>query len=218
MTTVAAFFDLDLTMIDCNSAVLWAMHERKTGFLTRAQWMRALTWNGLYWLSLIDMDRAYAEAVSIYRGIPRDEIDARTRAWFMQDVAPRTRPGALAALERHRDEGHRLVLLTSSTSFQANAAAEHWGFDDYLANTFQSDNDGRMLGTVTSPLCYKHGKVHYAEAYAKSHGIDLDQSWFYSDSYSDLPMLERVGNPRVVAPDPRLRLAAKRRNWVIERW
>lgn len=218
MTRTAAFFDLDLTMIDCNSALLWARNERETGFISRAQWYRAVFWSSLYYLSVIDMDKAYSAAVAAYRGQSRDDLDARTREWFQRVVVPRTRAGALQALESHRQRGDMLVLLTSSSSFQARAAAEHWGFDYYLANDFHACEEGRMLGTMVRPVCYKEGKVHYAERFAAEHGVDLEGSWFYSDSYSDLPMLERVGNPRVVAPDPRLRLAARARRWPIEVW
>lgn len=218
MTKTAAFFDLDLTMIDCNSALLWARHELDRGFISRRQWVQAMMWSSLYYLSLIDMEKAYSKAVANYRGRLREEIDQQTRDWFHREVVPRTRARALEALEAHRAQGHVLVLLTSSSSFQARAAAEHWGFDHYLANDFQSDDQGKMLGTVVTPICYKEGKVHYAEALARTLDLDLEASWFYSDSYSDLPMLERVGNPRVVAPDPRLRWAARARQWAIEAW
>jgi len=79
-------------------------------------------------------------------------------------------------------------------------------------------NDGRLTGEVIKPLCYGEGKVHYAEVLAAADGIDLDGSWFYTDSFTDLPMLERVGNPRIVNPDPRLRRLARQRDWPILDW
>ena len=77
---------------------------------------------------------------------------------------------------------------------------------------------GRFTGEVVSPLAFGHGKVTLAEAWAREHGVDLAQSVFYSDSISDLPMLERVGRARVINPDPRLRWTARRRRWPIEHW
>jgi phosphoserine phosphatase len=80
------------------------------------------------------------------------------------------------------------------------------------------EEGGRFTGVYVRPACYGAGKVTRAESFAVEHGIDLRQSYFYSDSYSDLPMLERVGQPRVVNPDPRLRRAAQRRGWSAESW
>jgi phosphoserine phosphatase len=74
------------------------------------------------------------------------------------------------------------------------------------------------VGTHIKPACYGNGKVHWAEQFAREHGVNLDQSWFYTDSYTDLPMLERVGVPRVINPDARLRRHARKRGWATESW
>lgn len=218
MLKPAAFFDLDLTLIDANSAMLWAQHERSRGFISRKEMAQASLWTMLYYLSIVDIEKAYQTAVAAYRGSSRSELDARTRAWFQAEVAHRARPGALRAVDWHRSQGHPLVLLTSSTCFGAAAAAEHWGFDGWLANDFYHDAQGKLTGAVHQPLCYAEGKVHHATHYADAHGVSLSNSYFYSDSYSDLPMLEAVGHPKVVCPDPRLRWAARRRGWDILAW
>ncbi len=215
---VVAFFDLDRTLIDVNSAMLWARHERERGVISRWQLARAALWTGLYHLALADVERAFEEALGHYRGQPASDLDLRTREWFAEHVAVRLRPGAKAALAEHRAEGHRLVLLTSSSAFQAAAAAEQWGFDAYLANEFPVDERGRLMGTVTRPLCYGPGKVTWAERWAAAEGARLEDAYFYSDSYTDLPMLARVGTARVVAPDPRLRREARRRGWEVLDW
>lgn len=217
MRDTAAFFDLDRTIIRVNSAILWAKHERKRGFISRRQLARSLMWSLLYHLSLVDMERAYKEAVSHYRGSCPKEIEDLTRVWFHADVTQHTRPGALEAIAWHKAQGHPLVLLTSSTSFEATIATEHWGFDAWIANEFPIE-DGKIAGAFRAPLVYGPGKVHHAERYAQEHGISLENSYFYSDSYSDRPMLEAVGEPRVIAPDPRLRRLAMQRAWPILQW
>jgi phosphoserine phosphatase len=68
------------------------------------------------------------------------------------------------------------------------------------------------------PLCFGAGKIAQAEAYAEARGVSLAESYFYTDSINDLPMLERVGNPRVVNPDLRLSWVARRRGWSVEDW
>lgn len=217
MSDIAAFFDLDRTIIRVNSAILWAKHERKRGFISRRQLARSLMWSALYHLSLVDMERAYEEAVSHYRGSCPLEMDRLTRDWFYREVVPHTRPGALEAIAWHRAQGHPLVLLTSASSFEAEVAMEHWGFDAWIANEFPVQ-DGKIAGSFVSPLVYGDGKVHHATRYAQAHGVSLERSYFYSDSYSDRPMLEAVGEPRVVAPDPRLRRFAARRAWPVLQW
>lgn len=217
MSRTAAFFDLDRTIIRVNSAILWAQHERKRGFISRRQLARSLFWSALYHLSLVDMERAYAEAVSHYRGSDPKELNALTRAWFHQEVVQHVRPRALEAIEWHRDKGHPLVLLTSTSSFGASAASEHWGFDAWIANEFPVKN-GRIDGSFSPPLVYGAGKVHHATKYAQEQQISFKKSYFYSDSLSDQPMLEAVGHPRIVDPDPRLRRLAKQRDWPILRW
>ena len=218
MSLPAAFFDLDRTLIASNSALLWARHERGRGAITRRQLARASIWTLLYHFSLVDIESAYAEATMMYRGQERELLDARTRRWFHAEIAPLLRPQAVEAMAWHRAQGHPLVLLTSATCFEAKVAAEHWKFDAWLANDFEHDASGRLTGQVQLPLVYGPGKVHHATRYANRHGVSLGESYFYSDSYSDLPMLEAVGHARVVTPDPRLRRAAKRRRWPILDW
>lgn len=218
MSNVAAFFDLDRTLIKVNSGVLWARHELRRGAITAGQFARALFWTGMYHLSLIDMERAYAAAVEHYRGALWSEMKARTHAWFHAEVKSKLRPGAEHAIAHHRQQGHHLVILTNSTCFEAEVAADAWAFDAWLANHFPTDADGRMLGTFEQPLCYGPGKVTHASRWAEEHGVELDASFFYTDSFSDLPMLERVGQPHAVSPDPRLRRAAQKRQWPILHW
>jgi phosphoserine phosphatase len=80
------------------------------------------------------------------------------------------------------------------------------------------DAHGRFTGLPLPPLCYGEGKVERAERLAREIGFRLEEATFYSDSISDLPLLERVAVPVCVNPDPRLRRAASRRRWRIERW
>jgi HAD superfamily hydrolase (TIGR01490 family) len=218
MSRNVAFFDLDRTLIDVNSGLLWARHERRNRHISAVQMARAVMWTALYYVAVIDMETAVTRALDHYRGVDAVALDRRTRAWFEREVAGRLRPGAAAAMHEHRRRGDALVILTNSSSFEARAAAERWGFDDYLANQFPTDPAGRLVGAFEPPLCYGRGKVARAESWAIARGADLSSSTFYSDSYSDLPMLERVGQPRVVSPDPRLRVTARRRGWPILAW
>lgn len=214
----AAFFDLDRTLIDVNSGRLYARFEHRNKRITTRQLAESFLWISLYHFSVLNIEKAFAKAVRHYHGMPVSEIDERTREWFEREIAQRLQPGAAEVLARHRELGRPTVILTNSSSYQAKIAAQTWGLDDYIANEFPADEHGLLLGTVRSPICYGPGKVTRAEEWAAANDVDLDRSWFYTDSYSDLPMLERVGHPIVVNPDPRLRRLARRRGWPIEDW
>jgi phosphoserine phosphatase len=120
-------------------------------------------------------------------------------------------------LDAHRRACEPVVLLTSSSRYASELAREQFGLDDVLFQVYETAG-GKFTGEPGRPLCYGPGKVEKAEAWAREHRVDLGASAFYTDSYTDLPMLERVGRPRAVAPDLRLRREARRRGWPILDW
>lgn len=216
--TCTAFFDLDRTLIDVNSGILFAQYEREMGRISRRQLARAAIWSAGYHLSIIDLPAAYAQALAHYVGTHTDAIRDRTVAWFHRDIEHRLLPEAAAAMRWHRAQGHRLVILSNTSCYQAQAATDAWGFDDWLANTFELDDNDCLTGRIVPPMCYAEGKVEHARAWLQTHGGTLRDSWFYTDSLSDVPMLEVVGHPVVINPDPRLGRVARARGWNVRVW
>ena len=213
----AAFFDLDLTLITINSGAAWIKRERRLGRISNRQMLQAYVRFVLYRLSLIDMDEAMRLALAQYKQLPEQTLDDWTRAWYADEIACTAAPGAWPVLERHRKEGHHLVLLTTSSPYESAMAVEQFGLDHALSSRYEV-KDGLFTGEFVPPLCYGPGKVTEAERYAAEQGIDLDRSYFYSDSYSDRFMLERVGHPYVVNPDPRLKGFARKKAWPVLDW
>jgi len=213
----AAFFDLDGTLLTVNSGRLWLQRERRAGHLRLRDALRGVAWLALYRLGTIDIERAMSEALSTVRGLPEQTLRHWTHEWFRHEVVPFAAPGAMAVIEAHRAAGHPLVLLTSSSPYASEVAVEHFALDTYLSSLYEVA-EGCFTGRFVSPLCFGAGKVARAEAWARGQGVDLDASWFYTDSATDLPMLERVGNPRPVHPDPRLRRVARLKGWPILNW
>ncbi len=213
----AAFFDLDKTLISANSGRLWMLRERREGRIGLRHLAMGALYVTLYHFGRVDMERAMTEALATIRGETEDEVRTRTERWWAEDVAPWVAPLAQEAVERHRAEGHRLVLLTSSSPYATACAMETFALDDGISSVYELE-DGRFTGRFVAPLCYGEGKVTRAEAFAREHDIDLDASYFYSDSSTDLPMLRRVRNPRIVNPDPGLRRVARREGWPIHLW
>ena len=171
---------------------------------------------GLCELGLLQAHTALERAVRGLQGQAEADIAERTRRFFEEEVVPLFAPGGLAAVEAHKSAGAPVVLLTSSSISLGQLVAQHLDHADSLSMRFEVE-DGLFTGRIAE-LCYGAAKVSRAEAWAADHGVDLDQCWFYSDSMSDLPMLERVARPMVVAPDPRLSRLARKRGWPVLDW
>jgi HAD superfamily hydrolase (TIGR01490 family) len=213
-----AFFDLDRTLIARNSASLWIRWEWEGGRISKRQALQAVGWVLRYNLGATEMGGVLRRTVGTLRGQVEAEMRARTLDFYQARVRATFRPGARPVVETHRAAGDRLVLLTSASNYLADAVRDELGFDDVVCNRFEVDADGRYTGRAHEPLCFGPGKVTLAQRYGAAHGARLEDASFYSDSRSDLPMLEAVGRPVVVHPDPRLHRVARRRGWEVVTW
>ncbi len=209
---VLALFDMDLTLLTVNSAALWLRFERREGRLSLGQMARAATWLVRYRLGILDMGAVTEKALGLSRGEAVDALTARTERWYRDLVRPTISAVAVARLEAHRAAGHLPVILTASTQYGAEPLARDLNVD-HLASTVLEVADGRLTGRVVPPLCYGEGKLERARQLAGELDADLADAWFYTDSVSDLPVLEAVGHPVAVNADPRLARLARQRGW-----
>lgn len=212
-----AFFDLDGTLIAANSARLYVLQEFRAGRLPAREVAMAFGFLAAYRLGVADIAAAYERALRNLIGVEEAVFRAASERFFAEEVVRFEAAGARACLEAHRAAGDRLVLVTSSTSYVAEAARVHFGLEAALSTAYEVV-DGRFTGRTSGTLCYGEGKVTVARAWAEARGLSLDAAAFYSDSRTDLPLLEAVGAPFVVAPDPRLRWSAWKRGWPVLDW
>ncbi|MFM7200591.1 MAG: HAD family hydrolase [Myxococcota bacterium] len=215
--TSAAFFDLDRTLLTINSASAWIRYERRHGRVSRRVLVEGLVWLTGYELGVVAMERALARAVRTLEGLPEREMAERVGQWYRAEIAPHVAEKAREALALHRARGEALVLLTSSSPYISRPVVEELGMDDYLCSRFEVV-EGVFTGKPVLPFCFGEGKVKLASAWAAERGILLERCTFYTDSHSDVPMLEVVGYPVVVNPDMRLRRLAKKRGWPQHQW
>ncbi len=213
----AAFFDVDHTLLAVNSGSRWLRHRWRTGKLRPLRAVQALGWLLRYRLALLDLEAMTKRAAGDYRGDSAAALDAEVREWFARELVAHVCTLGRTRIAEHRAKGHVIALLTSGTQFSARPLAELLAVEHVLCTELEVD-DGRLTGRHLPPACAGPGKVVHAERFAAARDIDLSQSYFYTDSYSDLPMLERVGFPRIINPDPRLRRCARVRGWEVETW
>lgn len=217
MRRVAAFFDIDHTVLEVNSGTKWVSHQWRTRQLSVGQLLQAMRWLVEYRFGLLDYDAMARRILVGYRGREVLSIYREVEAFFERDVAWAICEQAREKIAHHREQGHVIALLTSATHFLSTPLAKVLDVEHVLCTEVEVDA-GVLTGNTIEPLCYGPGKVQRAECFAEAHDIVLEDSYFYSDSISDLPMLERVGHPRVVNPDPRLRRLAAARGWSYEIW
>lgn len=212
-----AFFDVDKTILRVNSASLWVQREMRAGNMRRRDAARAAFWLGLYHLGYANLDALIGEAVRTLKGKRERDVIDRTMEFYKEEIAATVKPQAQAAIDAHKKNGDLVFLLTSSSNYLMAPLSDQLQIDGFLANRFVSV-DGYFTGDAHAPLCFGPGKVDHAQVVADKVGVSLRDCAFYTDSASDLPMLEVVGEPVAVDPDPWLRHVAARRGWRIERW
>jgi len=213
-----AFFDLDKTLLGVNSGTLWIRRELALGHITRLQALRASVWIARYHMGFVSMQDALLQAIAHLKGTSAQAIQERTAVFYEREVRVCYRPGALYALKEHREAGDRLVLLTSSSSYLSELVARELRLDAILCNRFEVDERGLHTGRPLGAVCFGEGKRTHAESYAREAGVPLSACTFYTDSYSDLSVMEVVGRPVAVHPDYRLRREALRRGWPVVSW
>ncbi|MGZ3407879.1 MAG: HAD family hydrolase, partial [Polyangia bacterium] len=150
--TPAAFFDMDRTLLRCNSGTLWIRWQREHGAMSFYQMMRALGWLAQYKLAVLDMESVVTKVIASMRGQPERELAAQARAFFDQWVVSEVAPKALSAIDRHRADGHIVAILSTSTPYVVEPLARHLGIEHAIC-TRMNVADGRFDGTHQKPSC-----------------------------------------------------------------
>jgi HAD superfamily hydrolase (TIGR01490 family) len=216
MTVQAALFDMDRTLVRVNTGHLYMRWRFQRNEASLAEILRFAGWMAQYTFGVVDFGQVSARALSTLQGVEEASLRDDCRTWYDRMVREHVSEDARREVDRCRREGRLVAILSASTPYATTPLAEELGIEHVLCTTLEV-RDGKFTGACER-ICYGGGKVRAAEQWAEQHGVDLGRSAFYTDSVSDLPMLERVGEPRVINPDPRLRLLARRRRWPVEWW
>jgi HAD superfamily hydrolase (TIGR01490 family) len=220
MVQAAAFFDLDKTIIAKSSTLAFTRPMFRAGLLSGSTLAKAGIAQAYYQAFGADHDqleRVKEELSAMTRGWQREEIEAVVTETVNEVVTPLVYAEALAIMEKHRGAGRRVVVISASPEEIVRPLCRHLGIDDVIATRAAVDEEGRYTGELEL-YAYGSGKAEAMREMAEAEGLDLERSYAYSDSITDLPMLEAVGHPVVVNPDAALLAVAEEREWPIRRF
>ena len=216
----AAFFDLDKTVIDRASIAAFGRPFRRGGLITRRVVARAITSQLVYLHLGADEERLakVREAMlQLTKGWERDRVRQIVREALLETIEPIIYAEALELFEQHRQAGDRIYLVSASPEEIVLPLAELLGVDGAISSRGELDQDGRYTGTMAF-YAYGAQKAEAMRSLAARNGIDLAASTAYSDSATDVPMLEAVGHPVVVNPDRALGRIARERGWEVRQF
>ena len=214
MGRVGAFFDMDKTLIDENSGSLYMKHRYERGEISALELAKGLGAYLQYKAGILDIVAWTKEMLAEFAGRSVAEIQAEAEDWLIGELIAHLYPEARSLVEHHQDADHLVAIVSGSTDFVVAPLARYLGIEHVLATRLEHAQ-GAYTGVVVEPVCFEEGKVHWLSHLVAEHDIDLARSWFYTDSITDLPLLELVGHPVVVNPDPRLYREAARRRWPV---
>lgn len=216
--TRAALFDMDKTLVAKNTAELYVRFQRDIGEATWRDGVRVSAWLFQYSLGLLDATGVATRMIGSYRGQSEAELIAKCERWYQGYVRQHLSGVGARVVQECKAAGDFTAIVTASTRYASGPLARELGIDDIVATQVEVDDRGLLTGGIVWPLCYAEGKVVRAERALAKRGLSLSDASFYSDSVTDLALLEAVARPHAVNPDPRLRREAERRGWPILAW
>ena len=210
-----AIFDLDHTLLDADCSVHWAAHMQDLGWADREQFARqhaALMAD--YGERGLDMHAYLDLTLAPLVGRSEAEVAVEVQRLIAEQLLARVYPEALELIASHRAAGHTLMLVSASEEFLVRPMGLALGFE-HIHGVPCEVRAGRYSGRTQGLLTYAEGKVHCLENWLMRQHVEVQQSYFYSDSHNDLPLMQKVKTPIAVDPDDKLRAHASAQGWTI---
>jgi putative phosphoserine phosphatase/1-acylglycerol-3-phosphate O-acyltransferase len=214
---IGAFFDFDGTLIAGFSATVFLKEQVRRGDLSAYEFLEMLSAVAQFSLGGLGFSGLMTTAARFMRGVREADYIAFGEELYEQQIARKVYPESRALVQAHRARGHTVAVISSATPYQVEPVARELGIEHVICSRYEV-KDGVFTGGIVRPLCFGPGKVDAAESLAQVHGIDLEQSFFYSDSDDDIELLERVGHPQPLNPNSKLTEISERHGWPVRRF
>ena len=211
---VAAFVDVDGTLLAQTTTFLFARILRRRGLIRRSFVLRAVYHGLQHRFGQLDYGKLVDFGLKSIAKIPVVELERIAYDNFVEHVKPRLYEGVVDHFNALRKSGTAVVLVSSSPGIVIAPLSIYLGCTDTLTTPVLIQR-GRLVGVGDGPTCYGDGKLHYAEQWAEERGISMDEAAAYADNWSDRALLQRVGRAVVVRPHGKLARLARRRGWDI---
>ncbi|WP_286696040.1 HAD-IB family hydrolase [Spongiibacter sp. UBA1325] len=207
-----AFFDFDGTLIAGYSAFAIMQEQYRTGVISRQDLAAALLGIVNHQCGLIDDQTLMEIASSHLAGSAIEDFESLCSTVYEKQLFKRIYPEARSIIKRHREQGYQIAIVSSAPRQAIARAAEELGIDKILSTEYRNEN-GIFTGEVAMPICWGFGKRLAVEKLIGGSATKLDDCYFYSDGYEDLPLLEKIGHPVCVNAGSRLQAHAAEQNW-----
>jgi len=210
-----AIFDLDNTLLAGDSDHLWGQYLVDKQLVDGEVYQREKErFYADYREGTLDILKFLAFSLKPLAGHSLEELYSWRSDYIQTRIQPIITPAAKALVEKHRDAGDTLLIITATNHFVTEPIAELFGIENLLATDPEMDASG-YTGKISGVPCYQQGKVTRLDTWLQETGHDLQGACFYSDSHNDLPLLEQVDNPIAVDPDDVLRKSAEEKDWPV---
>lgn len=213
-----ALFDMDRTLLEKETASLYVRYQREIGEASTTDLLKTLGWVLQYTFGTLDMQKVAKKVTRTLEGMPEVVMAARCEDWFRRSVEKYVTDGGRRAVREHQGRGDVCAIVTGASLYASRPLARLLRIPHVVSTEFEIDEHRVFTGRAVDPLCFGEGKLERARRFAQKLDMPLEDATFYTDSISDLPLLEHVAEPVVVNPDPRLLRVARARNWRVETW
>jgi len=214
---VGAFFDLDQTLLAGFSAASFFRERVVSGRMAPRDIAESLLGALSFAVGRTGFSGMMSATTAAYRGLSESVLEEIGEEVFEKHLATQIYPESRALVRAHQEMGHTVAIISSATRYQVDPLARDMGIEHVLCTQLAVEN-GCFTGGVVHPTCYGEGKAEAARGLASSHDLDLETSYFYTDSHEDLPLLDLVGRPRPLNPNRQLSQVAKERRWPVRRF
>ncbi|MCD5362437.1 HAD family hydrolase [Chromobacterium aquaticum] len=214
-----ALFDLDHTLIAGDSDFEWPRFLIQRGILEQARYdERNNHFYEQYRQGTLDIHEYLTFALEPLKHFSRAELDALHADYLEQHIKPIITRKARELLAAHAAQGDEIIIITATNRFITGPIARELGVEHLIAIELEEEEDGRFTGCVSGVPSFQQGKITRLQQWLDERGLSMDsyeQSFFYSDSHNDLPLLKLVDQPVAVDPDDTLRAHAEQQGWRV---
>ncbi|MDJ0787526.1 MAG: HAD-IB family hydrolase [Myxococcota bacterium] len=214
---IGAFFDLDQTLLAGFSATSFFRERLLQGRMSPQEMSASVLGALSFATGRTGFSGLMSATTAAYRGMAEAVLEEIGEEVFEKHLATQIYPESRALVQAHIDAGHTVAIISSATRYQAEPLARDMGIEHVLCTELVV-KDGIFTGDVVHPTCYGEGKAIAGRRLAAEFDLDLSETYFYTDSHEDLPLLETVGQPRPLNPNQRLAQIAKERQWPVRRF